>query len=294
MSLSAEEVAKRLNLDAWIIQALEAEDFGRLPERIYVRGYLNAYCKLLNQSSEPICTRFIQDEYRFSVLPAGSLVQKVPVARRATSWLWPAAAAVLAALGLGMSYGPLESWLQSALHQAPPDDDGAHAPAVQATPAPTPTDRAAPTEDAAPAVQSKAFPTTSSTTPQPLVKAMPEDYQPPSEGEHSNGAIAATKQSPVTAATSAANSKGQGPDRVELRLTEASWAELKDAAGKRLVWGTLNPGAHVFAGAAPFDLTLGHPQGASIDFNGKPHVLQAAQKKAVVRLTLGGAPKPSP
>ena len=296
-SLSREEVAKRLNLDAWIIEALEAEDFSRLPERIYVRGYINAYCKLLNQSSEPICTRLIQDDYHFSPLPAGSLVQKVPVTRRANSWLRPLAAVLIVVLGLILAYALLGGWLRTYFERSFADTEASD---VAATPmaAPAHAVEAAPAPDRSLIAPTSLPPAASlSATPAPelLVKAQTEDYQPPSEMEapHAGTAAKQTGSQPVPAAV-AAVPRGQGPDRLELRLAEASWVEIKDAGGKRLAWGTLTPGTHVFAGTSPFDLTLGHPRGVTVEFNGKPFPLHAAQKNAVARLTLGSASKPAP
>ena len=44
---SIEDVAADLNLRIEVIVALEADDYSKLPERTYVRGYLRAYARLL-------------------------------------------------------------------------------------------------------------------------------------------------------------------------------------------------------------------------------------------------------
>ena len=44
---SIEDVAADLNLRIEVISALEADDYSKLPERTYVRGYLRAYARLL-------------------------------------------------------------------------------------------------------------------------------------------------------------------------------------------------------------------------------------------------------
>ena len=44
---SIEDVAADLNLRIEVIAALEADDYSKLPERTYVRGYLRAYARLL-------------------------------------------------------------------------------------------------------------------------------------------------------------------------------------------------------------------------------------------------------
>lgn len=46
--LAVRDVTTRLKLDTAVIVALEADDFAALPAPIFVKGYLNAYCRLLN------------------------------------------------------------------------------------------------------------------------------------------------------------------------------------------------------------------------------------------------------
>jgi cytoskeleton protein RodZ len=50
--LSVEHIAVSLNLRVQMIQLLEADDYARLPEPVFIKGYLRAYAKLLNV--EPI------------------------------------------------------------------------------------------------------------------------------------------------------------------------------------------------------------------------------------------------
>lgn len=50
--LSVREAAKRLRLDPSVIDALEADNFAALPAPIFVKGYLNAYARLLGLPPE--------------------------------------------------------------------------------------------------------------------------------------------------------------------------------------------------------------------------------------------------
>lgn len=45
--LSVRDAAKRLRLDPSVIEAIEADNFAALPAPIFVKGYLNAYARLL-------------------------------------------------------------------------------------------------------------------------------------------------------------------------------------------------------------------------------------------------------
>ena len=51
---SIEDVAADLNLRIEVIAALEADDYSKLPERTYVRGYLRAYARLLGIHEEEV------------------------------------------------------------------------------------------------------------------------------------------------------------------------------------------------------------------------------------------------
>lgn len=48
------DVARALRLDPAIIVALEADDFSSLPAPIFVKGYYNAYCKLLGIAADGV------------------------------------------------------------------------------------------------------------------------------------------------------------------------------------------------------------------------------------------------
>ncbi|MFZ4076498.1 MAG: helix-turn-helix domain-containing protein [Legionellaceae bacterium] len=49
---STEYVAGKLHLRVRIIELLEADDYDHLPEAVFIRGYIRAYAKLLEISSE--------------------------------------------------------------------------------------------------------------------------------------------------------------------------------------------------------------------------------------------------
>ena len=58
--LSAEDLALTLNLSLSTFKALEADDLARLPNPIFVRGYLRAYARLLLVPSAPLLAAFEQ------------------------------------------------------------------------------------------------------------------------------------------------------------------------------------------------------------------------------------------
>ena len=57
-ALSVAEVAKRLHLDAGIVEALEKDDYARIASPVYARGYLASYARLVEADSERIIALF--------------------------------------------------------------------------------------------------------------------------------------------------------------------------------------------------------------------------------------------
>ena len=52
--ISVAEVARALRLSEATLATLERDDHARLPEAVYVRGYIRAYCKFLDLDDEPV------------------------------------------------------------------------------------------------------------------------------------------------------------------------------------------------------------------------------------------------
>ncbi len=57
-----EYVAGKLHLRVRIVQLIEADDYDRLPEPVFVKGYLRAYAKLLGVHHEPLLEKY-KSEY---------------------------------------------------------------------------------------------------------------------------------------------------------------------------------------------------------------------------------------
>jgi cytoskeleton protein RodZ len=57
-NMSVKHVADRLYLDARVIEALEADNYEKLPPTLFVRGYLRNYAKLMDISPESIMSSF--------------------------------------------------------------------------------------------------------------------------------------------------------------------------------------------------------------------------------------------
>ncbi len=102
LGLSVADVANRLKFAPRQIEALEAEDFARLPEMAFVRGFVRSYAKLLQL--DPVSLLAVLPHAQ-TALPVETAAMEVPFpnvyAARRHNIIWMAAGlAVAVALGL--------------------------------------------------------------------------------------------------------------------------------------------------------------------------------------------------
>lgn len=56
--MTLEEIAEGSCISMRALAALEADDYGRLPEAVYVRGYVRRYARLLGIAAQPLIDDF--------------------------------------------------------------------------------------------------------------------------------------------------------------------------------------------------------------------------------------------
>lgn len=244
--LTPTELARQLNLDVRLIEALEAENLASLPAPVYVRGYLRrlalnlaldegallqAYQRL-GGTTEPAPLR--------STPPIETMKSAHEGGRR---WPWLAAGLVVGVVALGFYGASLlpESWVESIR------ESGA---SVTAPPAPA------------------------ATTTLPVPPAMPLPIEPPPPPTASTEATPAPVVGEVSAPapTSPPAAEPAPPLGLELRTDKAeSWVQVKDAAGKVLFEGVLKPGSiRQLEGARPFQVVIGRAEAVTLSLDGKP------------------------
>jgi len=102
----------------------------------------------------------------------------------------------------------------------------------------------------------------------PAAEAPAEPSPPAPDTPATSGATGPVSGAPAAAATAA------GEARLGLRFTAASWVEVSDANGRRLLQGLVDAGGgRTLAGAAPLRVTLGNAPAVAIEMNGRPVAL---------------------
>ena len=264
LGLSLADVATRLKFAPRQIEALEQDDFARLPEIAFVRGFVRSYAKLLQLDPAPLLAALPQPPAQTG-LPTGSMEKKVSFpdayATRRQNYIWLAAGlAVAAALGLFV-------WLSGS---SPPQAkvEKLELPAVTAPPA------LAVTLDPPP--QASAAPDQVSVSP---AKAPP--VEPPLP--HSIKAA----QPSVKAVQPGASSTAKQTATIRLTFDQDAWVEVTDKDGTSLMAQlNLDGTERRISGSPPFTLTIGNASAVHLYYQDKSVDLAPYNRAEVAHLTL--------
>jgi cytoskeleton protein RodZ len=294
-NIPLDQVSQELKISSRFLQAIEEENFDRLPAGVFAKSFVRQYARMLGLDEDE-AAREVQRALTPSAVPqfATGANLSTPAAERKTaplpefyvpkveawqhvrdgrsSWSSPWAAlglVVVAMLGCSLIYG----WWQRQRHPAPL----AAAPPVQRQqPAPPPKNAEPDPQPAAPAPREASTPA-----------------EPPAAGSTTAAATSAAA-APETPAASV------GPVAVKVEVTAAEdvWVMAR-SDGKVLFSGTLHANeARTVEAANMVLLRLGNAGGVTITLNGKP-IGEVGPKGQVrtVQLTSGGfqivVPKPS-
>lgn len=255
LGLSLADVANRLKFAPRQIEALEEDNFARLPEIAFVRGFVRSYAKLLQLDPGPLLAALPQPPAQ-TELPAASTGKEVrfPDAdtTRRQNYFWLAAGlAVAAALGLFV-------WLNGSSPQI--KEEKLELPAVSAPPATAVTE--------APPSKAPATPSQVSTSPAKAPLVGPP--LPPSVKSAQEGAGSASKAAAI-----------------HMTFDQDAWVEVTDKYGAFLM-SQLNLGGteRRISGSPPFTLTIGNASSVHLYYQGKPVDLSPFNRAEVAHLTL--------
>lgn len=318
--MSTDQVAEALHLDRRTVEQLEADDFEALPPLTFVRGYLRAYCQLLDLDPEPVIGRLADVGVTDTESPlrahagaqAGNARTPRPVSRG------PGFLGL--ALGLALLIAGVVAagwWLSRAEISIPfmeAADQSTEATESAESTEPVPDDRVsqnASSSDAAvtqapsdvPATETGASEPTAEpmdTSPEPAdtVVAAPETEPAPSMEETTTAGVsgneAATDPSVATPAapdapSATVDAPPAEPDELVFRFSGDSWMEVTDDRGERLLFGIAESGEERLTGRAPFDIVIGNTDNVTLEYGDEEVDLEAYARGNVARFTLDGS-----
>jgi cytoskeleton protein RodZ len=232
------QAAEKLHVDPDILEALEAEDFAALGAPVYVKGHLRHYADLVSEPVEPLLELYSQG----SQIQAPDLTRIPKAAPDDTGRLVGTAVIVLIVFVVAGSVW----WVLSLSHR----QWGPHpVPVLVRATMPMPGTRP-PRPALAPAAGA----------PLPATGAV-------AEAAASIARIAAPSQ-PGEPAKSAA--PAQGEIDATFKYSAASWTEVYDATGRRLLYGlATGPATRKLEGVPPLSVMLGDASGVTIEVGGR-------------------------
>lgn len=257
--MSIEELARRLHLKPEILTALENDDFARLPEPAYVRGYLRAVAKTLAIDEAPLMESYAAlspPEPRFKA------TERLQEPFRETRGRKPVY--VIAAVLLLVIVG-LFAWR---FFVEPPHETIVGETSI---------------ETEAPILSGESGADSQYELPVPVDESVDIPEEPPiieAVPDESPATPAAPAVQPATATP--------GVDRVQITVRNDSWIEIRDADDRRLFSDLLRAGAErTIEGRSPMRVIIGNTEGVSMTFNDRPvEIAPHVGRDRVARFTL--------
>jgi len=292
-------IADSLNLATRIIEAIERDDFDRLPAPAFTRGYLRAYARMVHVDPEEAVARYrsrVHDDNPF--LQTSSLAETRP-ARHFLQTHPGVALGAMIALVIGLAaFAAYYAWERSVDQQV---RSGREAPAsgvaaglVDALPA---LERA-PAEAPAVAAQRTEARGASARLEEIALYAVDRSQGAGGSDAESGGGprrvAARGLEAPVDVSHKVSDDgrrttiRAGGDDRLTLRFEGDCWVQIQDAESVD-IYGDLNRAGERLEvhGRAPFRLLLGNASVAQLSYNDHPVSLKAHTRGDVARLVIG-------
>jgi cytoskeleton protein RodZ len=243
-ALSSQKAADELHLDAWVVDALESEDYERVGPAVYAKGHLKRYAELLGLPAAEIMAGY-DSRVQAPKPPApqsGNVRMRAEVA--AVSGLpWAQVAGLAAAVLLLIGLFWWKPWHR---HAAVPVNE---LPVAQST-RPAGSDTGS---DSVPSAGGSAEP-----SPPPSLTSPP----PQTPAAAASRAPAAAAETDPTA--------GTGRARLRLSFSADSWVDIHDAAGRREFAGKGRANSvKTITGIAPMRVYLGSASGVQLEINSR-------------------------
>ncbi len=282
--LEIPRVANQLHLSEAMIEALEREDFARIPP-VFVKGYIANYGRLLGLPADPLLAAHarLQPQLDRSSEP-GPRSKRMPTrvgSRNRAGYLLSG----LILVGVLVAGG---YWVKTRLQSG---EDLWQMPGTAVDAADEPSEELPPSLQAfleeAPEPESAASeaPPREPIVPDP-VRAEDRPAPPPLVQTEPAAATA-----PPTAGAAEAGTEAAGPPKVVLELLGSCWVDIRDANGKNKIIGELAKGARrTLEGEPPFSVVLGNSRAVRILIDGAPYDIGRHARGNVARFKLDPLP----
>jgi cytoskeleton protein RodZ len=292
--LDLSRAAAQLHLNVQTVEALERDDYTRLPDPVFVRGYIGNYARLVGLPPEQVTAA-----YNARLPQGGQAVQALGRVRMkdgiGASHRPGRTLALLLIVGLGV----LAAFFVKSRLDAPQSSD-----ANRVAEAPEPGLSVEPVAD--PSVTLKA-PAAADNSEQPTSESLDlvAAARAQAAGESAEATSSRAQEGPVRDELAVAEppwpasavepapveaeppgSAGAQPDLI-LELLGPCWVDIRDANGENKIIGELEKGVQkVIRGEPPFSVVLGNSRAVRLLVNGKPYDVGRHAQGNVARFKL--------
>jgi len=267
--LSRADVAQRLHMSAYQVEAIETGDYARLPQGTFLRGFVRNYAKALGIAADPLLALLSEGaapKQRPGIVVPTESIRFDPTGEGLRNPYVKAAG--IAFVVIALAFAAMYWWLF--IRPAPPG-------AAAQKPAPAMVASAQQTYVPAPA------PAAIEPAPQP---APPVEAAPQKEPESATKAQA-VKKTPEAAIPAPTFVNAAQGSTLKFVFKGQSWVEVRDSKG-RLLFSRLNPpgsDAEV-SGKPPFNVVVGNAPEVQLYYNDHEFDLEPHTRVAVARFTV--------
>jgi cytoskeleton protein RodZ len=288
--LSRAEVAQRLHMSPWQIEALERGDYERLPKGTFLRGFVRNYAKLLGLAPDsvlPLLAEGAPPEAAPRIIVPTQNIRFDPLGERFSSPYVKAAALAVVAVAIGFAgmYWAMYVRPSASAARKAEATRAAVAPPRTTAPAPAPTPSEAPQAAPPPAA---AVPAATVAPPAPTKSgAASPDTRASSAAAADKAAATKSAAKDAAAATVAAAKPAGSAKMLRFHFVGESWVEVRDSRGKVLFQRLNAAGSDAeVSGRPPLDVVVGNAPEVRMTYDGRDFPLEPHTEVAVARFTL--------
>jgi len=262
--VSLEEISSATKISLRFLEAIEQEDFSKLPGGIFSRSFIRSYARYLGLDEERVVAEFQhaaqpQTDFDLHRMPSGTSSTARPSSRT------PLVATLVAVVLLAGGYALFRYSPRTLEPPAPPPPTPVITPRPAAPP-PVP----APTVSGEPTAAPSANPAAAEVPPIATPSAAPAPgITPNPRGGPAAGVSPVAPSSPPTGNPPATKPNAASDLVLQLAATERSWVAV-DADGKTVLQRVLNPDeVQTLKAHKSFDVTTGNAQAVILTLNGE-------------------------
>ena len=299
-SLSRADVAQRLHMSAYQVEAIETGDYTRLPRGTFLRGFVRNYAKVLGLPADEALRLLVDSGAgvgRPGIVVPTQNIRFDPLADRLSNPY--VKAAVIATVALAIGFAGMYWWLF--VRTAPPAVARKPAGEVASTPvapAATPAPVIAASAPAFPAEASRADAAKAETMRAEAMRAEAAKAETAKAEAARAETIRADAAKAEAARLARAAAKAEAPKAerpkvltdasvLKFRFKGESWVEIRDAKGRILLSRLNAPGSEAeVAGKPPFNVVVGNAPEVQLFYNDQEFDLEPHTRVAVARFTV--------